>query len=200
MLNYFKKMTLFNRVRFFICLCSVIAGTAIIIIGNSQIDELQQQHKDNASTVKSLTDQVASMSNTATPDTVEIKQNLKSCKDAGEAIANGQNDYCNGNRDRSAITAELSTYFDTNDANARVQWYDMGDVSKHWTWKFETTYDFTGSSVPVLWTCRLDDTHELLAYCTGTYDVSSELFSDVKWYQTTVGASYIMGTPAKGDA
>lgn len=203
--NYFKNMTIFNRIRFVVCFILIIAGIVIMIVTGMQASDSQEVYIENQATIEDLNHQLDELtkSSDATPDTIEIKKSLLSCKDIGNSVATYQNDYQNY-RDaddedkRMAITMKLSDCFEESDTNARVEWYNIGDSSKKWTWTFETNYSFSATSVPVLWTCRMNDTDELLAYTTGTYDTTSGLFKNVKWYNTLVGSSYINGTYEKG--
>lgn len=208
MFNYFRNMTIFNRIRFCICLILVFAGVSVVVMGGMQMSALQETYTANSATIEGLNHQLAEMTteSEATPDTIEIKKSLMSCKDMGDKIASYQNDYqkyssIDNEAKRTSITNELSECFDENSTNARVEWYSMGNSSKQWTWKFETNYSFASTSVPVLWTCRMNDTNELLAYTTGTYDTVSGLFKDIKWHNTLVGTSYINGTVSeRGDS
>lgn len=201
MLEHFKKMTVFNRIRFCICILLVCVGLLIIAVGNNEAISLESESLANKSKIAELNQEL--QTSEATPDEPKIiEKSLTSCKDLGEKVALYQNDYQkydNGGHEneRANISNELDACFDKSDKNACVEWYNMGSADGKWTWKFETNYSFTATSVPVLWTCRHSDTNELLAYTTGTYNTVSGLFEDVKWQNTSIGQSYIGATQAE---
>lgn len=199
MLNYFKHMTLFNRVRFIVCFCFVIIGIIVVIFGTNQFNALGQEYDNNKGRIASLENEITQLDEVE-PDAEEIVEKvLNSCKDAGDEVALYQTNYQKYNAvddevDYLQITQSLSDYFDTDSSDFNVEWYNMSNSLHEWTWTFETNYSFSSTSVPVLWTCRLNDTNELLAYATGTYDTISGLFKDMKRHNTYVGSSYISST------
>lgn len=201
MLEHFKNMTVFNRIRFCICVLLICAGLCVIAIGNNEVSLFESESLANKAKIAELNQELRTSE--ATPDEPKvIKRVLMSCKDLGEKVASYQNDYQKyvkggHENERASISNELDVCFDESDKNACVEWYSMGSTDGKWTWKFETNYSFTATSVPVLWTCRHNDTNELLAYTTGTYNTTSGLFEDVKWQNTSIGQSYINSTHAE---
>lgn len=198
MLEHFKNMTMFNRIRFCICILLVCVGLCVIAIGGNEVSLLESESLANKAKIAELNQEL--QTSDATPDEPKvIKRALVSCKDLGEKVASYQNDYQKYDKgghenERMNISNELDVCFGGVDKNACVEWYNMGSADGEWIWKFETNYSFTATSVPVLWTCRHSDTNELLAYTTGTYNTVSGLFEDVKWQNTSIGQSYIGAT------
>lgn len=201
LLKYFKNMSLFGKIRFIICFVLVISCVFVILIGQLQIEDLQTQYNANEYVISGLEHDLSNVTkeSQATADTVVINKALVSCEGLGEKVANYQNEYQKyrdekGEDKRQEIANNLDIYFADDSRNARVEWYSSGNSNDSWTWTFESNYSFTATSIPVLWTCRLNDTNALLAYATGTYDTTIGVFSNVHWYNTTVGASLVTAT------
>lgn len=201
LLKYFKNMSLFGKIRFIICFVLVISCVFVILIGQLQIEDLQTQYNANEYVISGLEHDLSNVTkeSQATADTVVINKALVSCEGLGEKVANYQNEYQKyrdekGEDKRQEIANNLDIYFADDSRNARVEWYSSGNSNDSWTWTFESNYLFTATSIPVLWTCRLNDTNALLAYATGTYDTTIGVFSNVHWYNTTVGASLVTAT------
>lgn len=127
---------------------------------------------------------------------------LSSAAELGQKVADYQMEYqetyATMMTDHSRIAESLRECFTSGSSNAAVAWFlpehltDTGEYEIY-KWKFETTYSFSGVSVPVLWTCW-DDKGELLAYTTGTYSVKDLKFSDITRYTTSVGDDLISPT------
>ena len=201
LLKYFKNMSLFGKIRFIICFVFAISCVFVILIGQLQIEDLQTQYNANEYVISGLEHDLSNVTkeSQATADTVVINKALVSCEGLGEKVANYQNEYQKyrdekGEDKRQEIANNLDIYFADDSRNARVEWYSSGNSNDNWTWTFESNYSFTATSIPVLWTCRLNDTNALLAYATGTYDTTIGVFSNVHWYNTTVGASLVTAT------
>lgn len=201
LLKYFKNMSLFGKIRFIICFVLAISCVFVILIGQLQIEDLQTQYNANEYVISGLEHDLSNVTkeSQATADTVVINKALVSCEGLGEKVANYQNEYQKyrdekGEDKRQEIANNLDIYFADDSRNARVEWYSSGNSNDSWTWTFESNYSFTATSIPVLWTCRLNDTNALLAYATGTYDTTIGVFSNVHWYNTTVGASLVTAT------
>lgn len=194
-------MSLFGKIRFIICFVLAISCVFVILIGQLQIEDLQTQYNANEYAISGLEHDLSNVTkeSQATADTVVINKALVSCEGLGEKVANYQNEYqkySNGKSEDKCkeIANNLDIYFADDSRNARVEWYNSGNSNDSWTWTFESNYSFTATSIPVLWTCRLNDTNALLAYATGTYDTTIGVFSNVHWYNTTVGASLVTAT------
>ena len=201
LLKYIKNMSLFGKIRFIICFVFAISCVFVILIGQLQIEDLQTQYNANEYVISGLEHDLSNVTkeSQATADTVVINKALVSCEGLGEKVANYQNEYQKyrdekGEDKRQEIANNLDIYFADDSRNARVEWYSSGNSNDNWTWTFESNYSFTATSIPVLWTCRLNDTNALLAYATGTYDTTIGVFSNVHWYNTTVGASLVTAT------
>lgn len=81
--------------------------------------------------------------------------------------------------------SELRTFIPnstgTNDL-ARNSWTDFGE------WRFESTYDYKGNAVPVVWTCYSNDTYgneRLIAVVTAKYNSTEKVFNEVALYYTS---------------
>lgn len=190
MVQYFKNMTMFNRIRFVVCCFLIFIGIIYFITSSSQIASLRNTYESNKETIVSLKKQLAEL-NTEPESKEEVKKTLISCKDKGAKVAELQTKYQKYNASNNpdefqSIVTDLLSYFDDSASNARVPWYNPDVKNKNWTWTFETSYSFTATSVPVLWTCKSDD-GILLAYATGVYDSAKGLFKDMKWATTSFG-------------
>ena len=61
-------------------------------------------------------------------------------------------------------------------------WCDSGD------WKFDSTFDYEGTRMQVVWRCYSRRTPDkMIALCIGTYDDSTKKFSDLSLYRPSQG-------------
>lgn len=155
---------------------------------SSQYAELQQQY--NAIQDRSV-------------EVEEATVILNSAKDAGVAVAAIQNQMTVdssliGTEDEHIFVEEANSLTDYFSSSAACYPWYVTNVLTDFTWEFNTTYSFSASEVPVLWTCYgtishdeigVEDKTVLLAYATGTYSVESGKFVDVNVEITALGES-----------
>lgn len=85
------------------------------------------------------------------------------------------------------IKSELGQYFDSDaQAKGKSAWYAYSSILPG-TWEFATNASFSGDTSKVLWLCYSSDTgdHSLLAYCTATYNATTQVFSNIVIKTTT---------------
>lgn len=174
-----------------------IVGVFTIILGvNSakkmrvEIATLQEQVSQKTTDIENLN---------LTPEEQEyVQETLNSALIDGNEITDLQNslkkkqDYW----DTGAIAdieSSIEDYLGPNDKAAKTSWYYVpADQKKNWEWKFETTYQFRGESIPCLWICYEKDTDTILAYATAVYTPGNPhgVFTDVVVEMTAIGLSY----------
>lgn len=181
------------------------AGVAAVIalaVGAVNTISYDQSYSDAVSELNALQSEYDKIQDksVAVEDATVI---LNSAKEAGIAVAAIQNQMVVdaaliGTADESVFVEEansLSDYFSSSSAS--YAWY-VTNVLTDFTWEFNTTYSFTATEVPVLWTCygtipeSKDGEPEkrvLLAYATGTYQVESNQFTGIDVEITALGLS-----------
>lgn len=121
---------------------------------------------------------------------VDVKVVLNSAAQAGTEVAAYQSKFAtmsNEERENLGTMAEkMRNLFSASDSGATVPWY-TGNTASDYTWKFETTYSFSGKTAPVLWLCR-DKEQNVLAYATADYLVEDNVFDDVEWNTVSRGS------------
>jgi hypothetical protein len=125
-------------------------------------------------------------------ETEYVIETLNNASELGKAVADGQNKYdeVTGYPTEDYTVKDHALYMDDffTDSQDRVQWYHADYID--YEWEFETAYQFSGESIPVLWICYKTDTHDILAYATGIYNVAANQFSNVEYKDTKFGAEY----------
>lgn len=164
----------------------IAAGGIIAIMNENKVDSYTAEYNKNLKTLESLNAEID-----ATVETVsinEVRPKLNSAADAGKAVAKSQTEYKTvfGDLESSVFTdilSDINKYIsDTDDC---MPWFSVSKDTADYEWVFNTTYDFSGSSVPVLWTCYSDDV--LMAYTLGVYDADSGSFSNIEPHITSEG-------------
>lgn len=187
--------------RIFMILGTVLMITILVLI-------LVHVSKNSAfaSSQKKLEQEIAALNVKATSMQVkdkntveEIEQHLYSASDVGTKIANAQNEFNHldlmspsGIEETQLLSTNLQKLLDN--PSVCVPWYQASLNANEYEWKFETTYQFSDTSIPVLFTCRMKKTNELLAYATGIYDQSKGQISELNYATTKIGSTYIGGT------
>lgn len=166
----------------------------------SKSKNFAKKYNENIEQLATLKNQYESEQQTQvdTEETASDKLNL--AVSAGNAVAEGQNNYYAICRNESyqnnedalfeAIkqnSAVLDPYFDTEDTSGNAIWYQNENTDS--TWTFRTTYGFSESVLPVIWTCY-NSSGELLAFTTANYSVEVNVFGDVEIYTTARGRAY----------
>lgn len=188
----FNKKPLYSRIRFIICMIMILITMITVVVGSMSMDTYSNQYDNNTKEITKLKTELSKIKATDDEPVEDIKQNLSSCEKIGKKIADCQNRYQH-TKDNAyvAISQELSLYFSEDSANARTQWF-MNTNAGDYEWEFETNYLFSSSSVPVLWVCKSkDDDSKILAYTTGEYDASTNLFSSISVETTAIGSNDI---------
>lgn len=119
----------------------------------------------------------------------DIKIRLNSAQASGKIVADAQTAYFRMDpiyqEEELKANAELIGKY-MADKTKQVPWMTSGETP--YKWVFNTTYSFSGDTVPVLWTCYSTDGNEtLLGYAVGMYRVSDDMFYDVSYRLTTYG-------------
>lgn len=184
-----------------VVLCLVLSLAFGLGMRGRRADYLAKSAENDAQ-IMSLKSELSALagetSGAAEPGEVEVA--LKSANTAGMAVAGLQTAYqdcmVNAGTEPGSGTAEenitrnaeaLDVYFDDASKGARVPWFIVtSENHARLVWTFMTNYTFTADSVECLWTCR-DTQDNLVAFAMGTYDGTSGLFSDVKYYATAYG-------------
>lgn len=175
----------------------IVAGVAVcgilVAMRFNKVSVLNKTIAENNTTIETLQGQFDTTSEQTTETVETIQQKLSSAAMAGSKIAELQNSYFNINPDideglvaMQNVATEMDTYLD--DTSNRVPWYGASDTDA--SWKFESTYGFSGDEVPVVWTCNSVD-GELFAYATATYSVESNKFKDLEHHITSIGSSHL---------
>jgi len=179
----------------------VIASVGLLAVRGVTLSQLGSQYNDNTQAIETLQVKLQTLSVENKASVEVIQADLSSAATAGKAVADLQMQYDQINISSAggpAAFAENALKIDAylSDSNQRVPWYNVKikDVTPEWV--FESTYNFSGDTVPVLWTCKASDNKALLAYTTGVYDTKKNEFKDVSYHMTQLGSSYVQGTPA----
>lgn len=176
----------------------ILAGIAIVWYSSEINKNTNEKLTEYNSQIVDLEKQAKSLANTDTTTKEDVEVSLKSCSELGTKIAECQNFYNTSDADassdesRQAIkenAAKMKALFDKCEDKANV-WYT--NYSSEWV--FNSTYSFTDTTIPVLWTCLSksdDETTDgsLLAYATGIYNNDTKMFSDIEVHVTRLGSS-----------
>lgn len=182
----------------------VFLSAFLLFERSMQLENMQKRYDDNNKNIQELQSQITNLTDTNTDTVQQIQTKLSSAATAGSKVASLQNSYSDysatspsGMQSIKDTANAIQSYLDDNSITARVPWYNVnGKVSCKWA--FESTYSFSGDTIPVLWECRDNKTNDLLAYTIGTYVVSSGKFKDVAYHMTQLGTTYIPGTQNNG--
>lgn len=60
-----------------------------------------------------------------------------------------------------------------------------------YTWSFKSGYDYDYVKIPCVWVCTNDETGEVIAVKTATYDCINDEFEEIHIYYTKIGGKYI---------
>lgn len=168
-----------------VLLLILVAG--VIFFGydgySRKMEQYQSQVSEKQDELKSAKESVPNVSED------DAKNTIHSVKKIGDEVANAENGYMasTSDEDRSASLAVKDKYFGEK-SNMRTVWFSGNtEAIQNGTWKFQSSFDFNGTSVNVLWTYT-DTNGQLLAYVTATYDAENETFSNAKKHVTAVGA------------
>ena len=198
----------------------IIMAIGLFVLTSMHTSDFNVKFSENNVMIGDLMAQIAGLNTSIESiDTEEVvSDRVMDCAELGNAVAKYQTNY----QSLDAATDEagfmenvyaLDACFGVDDKNSRVPWYNiLSDYDITWTWEFQSTYEFTSLKVDVIWLCRDNATGDLLAYATGVYDSSLNVFTDVTCVETSIGYTYrydsidesggndtSMGTDVNGD-
>lgn len=171
---------------------SVVVGVAVAVgmVMSAQNEEssFNTQYAANANQITKLEQQ---LNDAETPSTVGDAEAatvlLNSAADLGKEICDKQNEMFN--EDDVDKLVEGADYVGSRltDASQRYRGTWLLGVEDDLEWEFCTTYDFTGSSFPVVWLAHSKTDGVLLGYATAEYLASTHQFDNLKVTMTTEG-------------
>lgn len=163
--------------------------------------ERDAKYKDTAEAnekiIAELREELSKNNNQEIKEEQEIKEVLNSAAKLGVEVANYQNAYRELNvttqGDMIKENAEkLDICFSENSKNARTPWYSLKNSKIDYTWEFMSTYSFTDDMADVIWLAKdktdLNHNGKIYAYAIGKYDAKNNIFTDMQWRQTYLGA------------
>lgn len=193
-----KQMDAIQIVSIVATICFVLAG--VILLWFTSENEKQSEAKVAAlkeQQVK-LEKQLNAFDNQIPQTKEEVTVSLKSCANIGREVVVCQEFY--ETTDADAASDESRLKIRENAEKLRSYFTDncADDAGKSWCvvpnakWEFNTTYSFTDTKVPVLWTyvnAEENKSEDLYAYVTAEYDTESKLFSKFDLHVTKLGQS-----------
>lgn len=180
-----------------ICVLCIIGSIGCIIMLNVTSSAYHSEYDANEVTISDLQQELKSLQSQTSVTDDEVTDVLYSATEAGNAVASAQTEY--GGLDMSAddyaqqrdeIKNSITQYFADEDSGYASQWYFSSEVS--FEWRFLSTYSFDTQTIDVIWGCY-DSDGNVLAICTGVYDVNTGLFSQCDPVETDYGFSVIVG-------
>ena len=177
----------------------VFIGVALVFVALivQSNNELKEATESNTLTYNQKSSELEALKQVSPTDVTVVKTAISSAADAGNAMAKYQTAYSelDAVKQEAAFmrnVEDIGALLDEKSQNKRVPWY--GDDDTDFTWRFCSTYTFSGDSVPVVWLCENNETKEVYAYATGTYNASTGLFSNVDYGLTYAGNEHIPAT------
>ena len=176
-------------------ICLLISGI-VVYSNNNTLDELQATYDSNDKLIAELNDSinandtVFNAGDESDAQSVEyVEPLLNSALNAGNALADIETNYV----ERLDSTDPQEPFSDiTSKYLAEPEyfgWYDVPKSNVNYHWTFNTTYSFTESSVPVMWTCYSEDNIPL-AFTMAEYRVNDEKFYNLEKLMTSEGRYY----------
>ena len=207
-----------------VTVCAFIAALALIVpimmavSNHSYFNAASQQAASLRAQTKKINEQIAALDETPTMTKEQVISAKNSAVGAGDQVAKLQNKYKEtlsastvdpdkANNDATNIGVELDKYMAGDSKNARTPWYtDAG------TWRFVSSFAFSGSSMPVLWVCEETNTATntadtannqtaqptILAWARGVYDATDNTFSRMVTGVSVAGNSKKQSTTSSG--
>ena len=207
-----------------VTVCAFIAALALIVpimmavSNHSYFNAASGQAASLRAQTKKINEQIAALDETPTMTKEQVISAKNSAVGAGDQVAKLQNKYKEtlsastvdpdkANNDATNISVELDKYMAGDSKNARTPWYtDAG------TWRFVSSFAFSGSSMPVLWVCEETNTATnttdaannqtaqptILAWARGVYDVADNTFSRMVTGVSVAGNSKKQSTTSSG--
>lgn len=207
-----------------VTVCAFIAALALIVpimmavSNHSYFNAASGQAASLRAQTKKINEQIAALDETPTMTKEQVISAKNSAVGAGDQVAKLQNKYKEtlsastvdpdkANNDATNIGVELDKYMAGDSKNARTPWYtDAG------TWRFVSSFAFSGSSMPVLWVCEETNTATntadaannqtaqptILAWARGVYDAADNTFSRMVTGVSVAGNSKKQSTTSSG--
>lgn len=207
-----------------VTVCAFIAALALIVpimmavSNHSYFNAASQQAASLREQTKKINEQIAALDETPTMTKEQVISAKNSAVGAGDQVAKLQNKYKEtlsasavdpdkANNDATNIGVELDKYMAGDSKNARTPWYtDAG------TWRFVSSFAFSGSSMPVLWVCEETNTATntadaannqtaqptILAWARGVYDAADNTFSRMVTGVSVAGNAKKQSTTSSG--
>lgn len=207
-----------------VTVCAFIAALALIVpimmavSNHSYFNAASGQAASLREQTKKINEQIAALDETPTMTKEQVISAKNSAVGAGDQVAKLQNKYKEtlsasavdpdkANNDATNIGVELDKYMAGDSKNARTPWYtDAG------TWRFVSSFAFSGSSMPVLWVCEETNTATntadaasnqiaqptILAWARGVYDAADNTFSRMVTGVSVAGNSKKQSTTSSG--
>lgn len=170
-----------------VCICAVMSFTAY-----QDVKRTDSYVANSEARERELTLQLNELKTEEPVDAQEISVQLASAADQGEKLADLQNQFKTISTDNKqqlqSVSEQMSGLLGEDDQDKAVIWYANDGAKADPEWKFMTTYAFSADSMDVIWLCRnAEQPSEILAYATGVYNTDDNTFSNLKWYQTSMG-------------
>lgn len=174
-------------------------------------DAFQTKWEENQAKIEQLqTTEVTDDSEQNAMTEEESKTVLNSAKQAGDKIADLQNQYiAESQKENTTVESDekhratlkkvasgLDEYFGEG-SDFRTPWFSISNQTDFsGSWQFMTTYNFVEDAVSVIWECTTsdDEDNNLVSYVTGVYHSDTGLFDNLVKHVTTYGASLVPGT------
>lgn len=170
-------------------------GVVFLVYTNTQVKNMKASMTEIDEEIKQLNADLSALNKDAeNEDTVEeVHVKLNSALDVGRDVASLQTKYntlnvLDNEAEMKDVAKSIGLYME--DKSNQVPWYPVKSDEIAYSWVFHTTYSFSDTTVPVLWTCRSNN-GDLLAYATGTYEVEDNMFSDLEYHITSMGMSHV---------
>lgn len=169
----------------------VAIGGVTFAVNQHQADKLNASIAQNNKTLEEknniYADLTAEGNNKTEVEEIHVK--LNSAATAGQEVASLQNNYvlcieADKTDDYIANKEAMRKYVDEDSSDV---WYGLLKKYGEYEWTFNSTYSFSETSVPVLWTCKSPRDNILLAYAVGTYVVESDKFTHIECRYTSQG-------------
>lgn len=204
-----------------VTVCAFIAALALIVpimmavSNHSYFNAASEQAASLRAQTKKINEQIAALDETPTMTKEQLISAKNSAVGSGDQVAKLQNKYKEtlstsavdpdkANNDATNIGVELDKYMAGDSKNARTPWYtDAG------TWRFVSSFAFSGSSMPVLWVCEETNPADsnqtaqnaqptILAWARGVYDAADNTFSRMVTGVSVAGNAKKQSTTSSG--
>lgn len=171
--------------------CAVLLALSGIFIAQilNDASRFSESSAANQLKISELTDRVTALENSQVPKPSQIRQTLHSAAAQGQAVAELQQKYMSASEEEIAqISSQISDYFIADDGHDAAFIWLAADEDKP-EWSFASNYTFSQDSLPVIWLCHGQETGELLAYATASFDSGQNKFTDFEVHTISSGTT-----------